>query len=123
MNLGLRKRHISSEAVPAISTRPEIEPIRSQTAGDSVGRSRGRRGGQVVADALESHATGGLDQHDVAGPNQPRDDGRGLSCVGGHVRAITRPVALGDCLRQRPNSDQNVDPARRASICRAHGER
>ena len=26
MNFGERKRHISSDAVPAISTRPEIEP-------------------------------------------------------------------------------------------------
>ncbi len=27
MNFGLRNRHSSSAAVPAISTRPEVEPI------------------------------------------------------------------------------------------------
>ena len=27
MNLGLRNTHISSDAVPAISTRPEVEPV------------------------------------------------------------------------------------------------
>jgi hypothetical protein len=41
MNFGLRNRQISIDAVPAISTFPEIEPIRrsSVTAGSAVGPS------------------------------------------------------------------------------------
>ena len=97
MNFGLRNRHISSDAVPAISTRPESG---ARHASSSLAPS-------ASADELQAHPARGLDEHDVARARQLWDDRRGLAGVGHGVGLAAE--ALGDRRRQRPDRDQDVD--------------
>jgi len=75
MNLGLRNRHISSEAVPAIRIGPEAEPVLMLPPR--------RRAPRRPASGPPQRA---LDQHQVAILEQLGHDRRGLGGVGDRLR-------------------------------------
>ena len=99
MNFGLRNRHMSSDAVPAIRTRPETEPISPRPPRPAPRQT-----------SLRPTPQRALDQHHVARLEQLGDDRRRLAGVGDDLGL---PVeALGDRGRQGPDGDQQVDAGR-----------
>ena len=107
MNLGLRNRHISSDAVPAIRIGPEAEPI------SCVRASRAER----VADELEPDAQRALDQHEVALAGAAR--ARSPPPRRRRRPAAPRRRTLGDRGGQRPDRHQQVDPGLVGQLARA----
>src|SRR5436305_6613249 len=94
MNRGLRNRHINSEAVPAMRTRPETEPVEitplvSTRPPYPLPRPvHGRLGltPQRATHQLQPNSAGCLDQHRVPRPEQARNQLSGLARVGHRVR-------------------------------------
>ena len=105
MNFGLRNRQISSDAVPAIRTRPEVGADHA-CCPPSVA--------SALADELEPDPARALDEHHVAGLRAARGDQRGrLARVGDAWRLAVE--SLGDRGGQRPDGDQQRRRRRRAA--------
>ncbi len=95
MNCGERKMHMSRDAVPAMRTRPTLRP-----RGCAPPRDAGRR---PRADAARA-----LDEHGVAGLEQPRERVRGLAGAR-HGDRLARERAAGGG-GERADGDEHVHP-------------